>query len=104
MIEVRSLSKVFRVHERAGGLAESIKTFFKRKYRDVAAVANVSFSISPGEIVGFLGPNGAGKTTTLKMLAGLGCFQHYRLAACGLGARHCPRQPVGKPSLLAIRP
>lgn len=71
MIEVRSLSKVFRVHERAGGLAESIKTFFKRKYRDVPAVTNVSFSIAPGEIVGFLGPNGAGKTTTLKMLAGL---------------------------------
>jgi ABC-2 type transport system ATP-binding protein len=71
MIEVRALSKIFRVHERAGGLAESIKTFFKRKYRDVPAVTNVSFSIAPGEIVGFLGPNGAGKTTTLKMLAGL---------------------------------
>ena len=32
---------------------------------------NVSFTIEPGELVGFLGPNGAGKTTTLKMLAGL---------------------------------
>ena len=32
---------------------------------------DVSFTIEPGEIVGFLGPNGAGKTTTLKMLSGL---------------------------------
>jgi ABC-2 type transport system ATP-binding protein len=35
------------------------------------AVKDVSFTIAPGELVGFLGPNGAGKTTTLKMLSGL---------------------------------
>ncbi|TAF55012.1 MAG: ATP-binding cassette domain-containing protein [Sphingobacteriia bacterium] len=35
------------------------------------AVNQVSFSLSPGEIVGFLGPNGAGKSTTLKMITGL---------------------------------
>jgi ABC-2 type transport system ATP-binding protein len=44
---------------------------WNRKYRTVVAVDNVSFSVEPGEIVGFLGPNGAGKTTTLKMLSGL---------------------------------
>jgi ABC-2 type transport system ATP-binding protein len=37
----------------------------------VRAVDEISFAISPGEVVGFLGPNGAGKTTTLKMLSGL---------------------------------
>ncbi|MEA3335136.1 MAG: ABC transporter ATP-binding protein [Chloroflexota bacterium] len=40
-------------------------------YGDVAAVDDISFTVRPGEIVGFLGPNGAGKTTTLKMLTGL---------------------------------
>lgn len=34
-------------------------------------VDGVSFSIRPGEILGFLGPNGAGKSTTLKMMIGL---------------------------------
>lgn len=35
------------------------------------AVADVSFVVAPGEVVGFLGPNGAGKTTTLRMVLGL---------------------------------
>ncbi len=35
------------------------------------AVSDVSFTIEPGQIIGFLGPNGAGKTTTLRMALGL---------------------------------
>lgn len=42
-----------------------------KRYGPVAAVADLSFEVQPGEVVGFLGPNGAGKTTTLRMLAGL---------------------------------
>ncbi len=42
-----------------------------KKYNVFPAVDNVSFSIQPGEILGYLGPNGAGKTTTIKMLTGL---------------------------------
>ncbi len=40
-------------------------------YGDLLAVRGISFSVAPGEILGFLGPNGAGKSTTLKVLYGL---------------------------------
>ncbi len=39
-------------------------------YGEIQAVDGVSFSVAPGEILGFLGPNGAGKSTTIKMLTG----------------------------------
>ncbi|MGV6828323.1 MAG: ABC transporter ATP-binding protein [Flavobacteriales bacterium] len=42
-----------------------------KKFEEINAVKNISFSIKEGEIFGFLGPNGAGKTTTLNMLSGL---------------------------------
>jgi viologen exporter family transport system ATP-binding protein len=71
VIEVSDLQKVFRVPEREGGMRASMRSLFKRQWRDVRAVDGISFQIEPGEVVGFLGPNGAGKTTTLKMLSGL---------------------------------
>ena len=70
-IQVNSLSKTYQVPEREGGFGAAVRSFFKRKYKDVKAVQEVNFKIAQGEIVGFLGPNGAGKTTTLKMLSGL---------------------------------
>ncbi len=39
-----------------------------KKFNDLTAVNNISFTIKVGEIFAFLGPNGAGKTTTIKML------------------------------------
>jgi ABC-2 type transport system ATP-binding protein len=68
---VEGLTKTYQVSEREGGLGAAVRSFFRRRYRDVQAVQQVNFRIASGEIVGFLGPNGAGKTTTLKMLSGL---------------------------------
>src|SRR4051812_37007120 len=42
-----------------------------KRYGDLIAVDEVSFTARPGEMVGLLGPNGAGKTTTVSMIAGL---------------------------------
>ncbi len=71
VIEVRNLSKVYRVFRKREGLLASVRSLFHREYQSVAAVDGVSFQIEPGEMVAFLGPNGAGKTTTLKLLSGL---------------------------------
>jgi ABC-2 type transport system ATP-binding protein len=71
MITVEQLSKVYPVAVKEPGLRGTLQHFFQRNYRQIKAVDDVSFSLQPGEMVGFLGPNGAGKTTTLKMLTGL---------------------------------
>jgi ABC-2 type transport system ATP-binding protein len=71
IIAVNGLSKSYRVYQKRDGLLGALRGLFRREYKEVKAVENVSFTIEPGEIVGFLGPNGAGKTTTLKMLSGL---------------------------------
>jgi ABC-2 type transport system ATP-binding protein len=42
-----------------------------KRYGELVAVDDVSFEVSPGEVVGFLGPNGAGKSTTMKVLTGI---------------------------------
>jgi len=70
-IQVESLTKHFRVHQKEPGLAGSIRSFVRRRYETVRAVDDITFEIAQGEVVGFLGPNGAGKTTTLKCLSGL---------------------------------
>ena len=71
VIRVEQLSKTYVVPVRGSGLAAAFKSLVHRQTRAVEAVRQVSFTVEPGEIVGFLGPNGAGKTTTLKMLSGL---------------------------------
>ncbi|EFA71826.1 ABC transporter [Cylindrospermopsis raciborskii CENA303] len=71
IIQAQNLSKSYSVGIKQPGFVGTINHFFNRQYRQIQAVKDVTFTIEPGEIVGFLGPNGAGKTTTLKMLTGL---------------------------------
>ena len=71
IIQVEDLHKHYQVAEREPGMMAALRSLVRRKTRAVKAVDGISFTIEPGEIVGFLGPNGAGKTTTLKMLSGL---------------------------------
>jgi len=71
VINVKDISKHYKVPVREAGLKAAARSLFKRTYNIVKAVDQISFTIEPGEVVGFLGPNGAGKTTTLKMLSGL---------------------------------
>jgi len=71
VIEIEHLSKSYRVYQKQEGLGAALRGLFRRQYRDVHAVRDVSLSIEQGEFVAFLGPNGAGKTTTLKLLSGV---------------------------------
>lgn len=71
IIEIKNITKEFKVLNRREGLKGSIKDLFSRDYKIVRAVDNISMTIQQGEIVGYLGPNGAGKSTTIKMMTGI---------------------------------
>lgn len=70
-IEVKNISKTFKVAKRGSGLKNGIKSFFKRDYITIDAASNINFEVDKGEIVGYIGPNGAGKSTTIKILSGI---------------------------------
>lgn len=71
MIKLEGISKSYKVAQRTSGVREAAKSLFYRKHTIVEALKDISFSINPGEIVGYIGPNGAGKSTTIKIMSGI---------------------------------
>lgn len=72
-IEVKNISKDFKVNKRSAGIPGMIANMFVPKFEIKKAVKDLSFTIEKGEMVGFIGPNGAGKSSTIKMLSGILC-------------------------------
>lgn len=71
IVQARQLTKVFRVPDKAPGLAAAVGHLFTRRFHDKVAVDHVDLSIEAGEAVAYVGPNGAGKSTTVKLLSGI---------------------------------
>jgi ABC-2 type transport system ATP-binding protein len=88
IVDVQDLRREFVVRRSAGRL--------RRTRHVVAAVDGVSFSIAPGECVGYIGANGAGKSTTIKMLTGILVPTSGSVRVCGL-------EPVRERTALARR-
>lgn len=71
IISASGVGKTFRQLKRRSGFAGAVKSLFSRDYTEIHAVHDISFTIEPGEAVGYLGPNGAGKSTMIKMMTGI---------------------------------
>lgn len=77
-----------------------------KRYGALTAVNDISFTVSPGQVLGFLGPNGAGKSTTMKMITGFLAPTSGTVSVCGhdvendpLAAKACMGYlPEGAPS------
>lgn len=83
-----------------------------KRYGDLVAVDNVSFTVEPGQVLGFLGPNGAGKSTTMKMIAGFLAPTAGTATVCGFDVQEQPIEakrrigylPEGAPSYGEMTP
>ncbi|WSQ12630.1 ATP-binding cassette domain-containing protein [Streptomyces sp. NBC_01231] len=70
-IEVRGLSRVFHTSVRRPGFTGTLRSLVNPERVAKHAVSDITFDVSPGELLALLGPNGAGKSTTIKMLTGI---------------------------------
>ncbi len=57
MIEMRGVSKTYRVRRRDAGLGSAARSLFSRRYEEIPALLEMSFTIPDGQIVGYIGPN-----------------------------------------------
>lgn len=71
VIEVKQLTKTFKIPKKEPGLGGAVKGLFNPQYQNKTAVNEINFKLDAGEIVGYIGVNGAGKSTTIKMLTGV---------------------------------
>jgi ABC-2 type transport system ATP-binding protein len=72
-----------------------------KTFDGIAAVDDLSFSVEPGEVLGFLGPNGAGKSTTMRMLAGFITPTGGSASICG---HDVAQEPIAARSALGYLP
>ncbi|NLE94309.1 MAG: ABC transporter ATP-binding protein [Dehalococcoidia bacterium] len=72
-----------------------------KRFGEVTAVDDISFTVAAGELFGFLGPNGAGKTTTINMLTGLARPLQGKIRVGGID---CSRKPKAAQHLMGIVP
>lgn len=71
MITMEHVWKSYKVAKRNAGMKEACRALFHRETERIQALADVSFTIRDGEMVGYIGPNGAGKSSTIKILSGI---------------------------------
>ena len=83
-IEVKDLSKTFRVRVKEKGMRGSIQAVLHPQTEEIKALDLVSFAAEEGEMLAFIGPNGAGKSTTIKMLTGILCPDGGSVKVLGL--------------------
>jgi ABC-2 type transport system ATP-binding protein len=74
---------------------------YRKSYREVVAVEDLSFDVQPGQVLGLLGPNGAGKTTTMRAIAGIIPPTAGRLSVAG---HDVAKDPVAAKRMLAYVP
>ena len=72
-----------------------------KRYGDKLAVDDLTFAVSPGEVLGFLGANGAGKSTTMRMIAGFVAPSAGAVTVCG---HDIEREPVAAKSCMGYLP
>jgi len=63
-----------------------------KQFGEHHAVQGISFTISPGQVLGFIGANGAGKTTTMRLMATLDTPTQGHVNVCGFDVAQFPRQ------------
>jgi len=83
-IEVKALTKDFKVKVKRTGFSGSIRSLFSPEFKNIQAVNDINFTVNKGEILAFIGPNGAGKSTTIKMLTSILHPDRGRIRVLGL--------------------